>query len=619
MASFPLVLFCAFLLTLLSEAGAVRMSHQVTLAAEASRHVSPSFLAPGGPESAVQSGRSQGRVGFVEVGKGREAKKKSSRKETEEEEDERGSLEEYQSQEEGSHPGDQSEVQEEEEEEALAKEGRSSSKKRESDKVSRRSSKKQNASAYKSASGAHASGSDALDDGQDEGSGVAEEEQSSKRQSASGSTKKGKSKEVDEEGSAAADDEGEEGSAQESQGWKEDGSAKEEAFDEGSPGSSKRRGGGASEREHEQDSVAVSSRENEGSSRTKREKGKTRSRRRNHEEEDGSSSEMDGPLPAKQAKTASQANGDELKETPKQSQGERTPPDPDAPRLGYKNCSDVCSSIGCKEVLNSDVNDTLEGCCTTVECTQCSGTGVEADHKSCRNWRMSRANEIVLANGIFKIPRGTAKAGDEIHVRVAWDRPYIMGVNACAPDLRQAAAIAKNTLEFPGQEERSALHSLSAALQPVCLANSAQIGPLKLRPDGLSRVFASSWFSFPAFSTPTLLTNEFSIKLHCGRDDCAADMITGCVRILCPATLPQVEAKLRAITPVSAATASAFHPGLMAGQMMGFGVSAPGFPQPALVPRHAGMMPMQHAGMIPLMPAVRPLGMGIGRFWMMPR
>ncbi|KEP67480.1 UNVERIFIED_CONTAM: hypothetical protein HHA_225330 [Hammondia hammondi] len=668
MASIPLVLASSFLFCLLSEAVALQLGHPVTLSAGSSRQLS--FLVPGGSEGGLPSDRDyQDQLSFVELGKGRQSKNKKRAKEKDEDDGSElaNASEEFQSQEEGSEQGSQSESQEEEEE-AVARKGASSSQKKVSDKGSQKSSGRQGSS-KKSVSTANLSSSDAFDEEQGEGSGVAEDEQARNSESASGSAERSESpNEPDEEGSAAAGDEAERGSVQGSQSWKEEGSAKVEPSVEESPGDSKSSGrGGKSEKDRTEEesegeeSMTASSSASAGSSRSQNGKGK-KSRRRDREEEDGSSSVIESRPPSKRSNSESQAKERESLQASHGEKGERTPPDPHAPCLGYKSRGDVCSAIGCKEVVNSDEDDTLQGCLTTVACAHCSGAGVAATHKSCRNWKMSGANEIVLANGIFRIQRGMAKRGDEILVRVAWDRSFVIGVNVCTPDLRQTVAITKNTspgghvpifrtanvqltaqrsthpqaqsangadtnglasvsftVEFPGKEQRKAIHSLSAELQPVCLANKAHIEPVQLQANGVSRMFSSSWFSFPAFTTPSLATSEIVVKLHCERDDCAPDTITGCIRLLCSATLPQVEAKLHASSAVSTPVTPVFYPGMMPGQLMGAGVPPAMVPQLGLFPGQAGMMPVQQAGVVPLMPAVRPVGMGAGRFWMMPR
>ncbi|KFG60799.1 hypothetical protein TGRUB_225330 [Toxoplasma gondii RUB] len=669
MASIPLGLASSFLFCLLSEAVSLQLGHPVTLSAGSSRQLS--FRVPGSSKGGLPSDLdSQGQLSFVELGKGRQSKSKKRAKEKDEDADSElaNASEESQSQEEGSQQGSQSESQEEEEEEAFARKGASSSQKKVSDKGSQISAGRQGSS-KKSVSTANSSSSDAFDEEQGEGSGVAEEEHTRNSEAESGIAERSEApNEPDEGGSAAAADEAEGGSVHGSQSWKEEGSAKVEPPVEESTGVSKRGGrGGKSEKDRteeeseDEESMTVSSNASAGSSRSQTGKGK-KSRRRDRKEEDGSSSVIESPPPPKRAHSERQAKEAESLQASHERKGGRAPLDPDAPRLGYKSRGDVCSAIGCKEVVNRDEDDSLQGCLTTVACAHCSGSGVAATHKSCRNWKMSGANEIVLANGIFRIQRGVAKIGDEILVRVAWDRSFVIGVNVCAPDLRQTVAITKNTspgghvpifriatvqltaqrsmhlqaqsangagtsglasvsftVEFPGKEQRKAIHSLSAELHPVCFANKAHIEPVQLQANGVSRMFSSSWFSFPAFTTPSLATSEIVVKLHCERDDCASDTITGCIRLLCSATLPQVEAKLHASSAVSTPVTSMFHPGMMPGQLMGAGVSPAIAPQLGLFPGQAGMMPMQQAGVVPLMPAVRPVGMGAGRFWMMPR
>ncbi|KYF43223.1 hypothetical protein TGARI_225330A, partial [Toxoplasma gondii ARI] len=218
MASIPLGLASSFLFCLLSEAVSLQLGHPVTLSAGSSRQLS--FRVPGGSKGGLPSDLdSQGQLSFVELGKGRQSKSKKRAKEKDEGADSElaNASEESQSQEEGSQQGSQSESQEEEEEEAFARKGASSSQKKVSDKGSQISAGRQGSS-KKSVSTANSSSSDAFDEEQGEGSGVAEEEHTRNSEAESGIAERSEApNEPDEGGSAAAADEAEGGSVHGSQ------------------------------------------------------------------------------------------------------------------------------------------------------------------------------------------------------------------------------------------------------------------------------------------------------------------------------------------------------------------------------------------------------------------
>ncbi|PHJ18451.1 hypothetical protein CSUI_007727 [Cystoisospora suis] len=265
-----------------------------------------------------------------------------------------------------------------------------------------------------------------------------------------------------------------------------------------------------------------------------------------------------------------------------------TPTSENAPHVGYTSAQAVCVRAGCKRVTSSSGGGSngLTGCVATVACSDCTGADTESPQARCRGWRLADAKELVLANGIFRVAKGTATAGEELLIRIAWDRQHIVGSNHCSPDLKQVASIFRKkgnpgsaglyrmasvqmiaelsgsakrspggttdsastslvfSLHFPDKSSRVTIATLPPALQPVCPADEATLGPTPLASNTRELMFAGSWFSFLSYGPATLPTADFVLKVLCKNDDCKREKITGCVRILCPITLPEVEEKL---------------------------------------------------------------------------